>query len=63
MLTNNAAYKYETPYNRPFVITKRCANMTVTVQYGVTKSKHNICHINSYTSDTTVEDINIEKYA
>ena len=31
MLTNNAAYKYETPYKGPFVITQCCTNGTVTL--------------------------------
>ena len=37
MLTNNAAYKYETPYTGIFVITQCWTNGTVTLQYGATK--------------------------
>ena len=31
-----------------------------TLQYGLTNSRHTICHIKPYTSDTNVEDINPE---
>ena len=36
MLTNNTAYKYETPYNGAFVITQVWNNGTVKLQYGAT---------------------------
>ena len=62
MLVNNAVYKYETPYNGPFMITKCWTNRTVKLQCGETTSRHNIRCINPYTSDKNVEDINIEKY-
>ena len=52
----------QTPYKGPFVITQYWTNGTVTLQYGTTKISHNICHIKLYTSDTKIEDINIEKY-
>ena len=58
MLTNNAAYKYETPYNKPHVINLCWTNGTVTLQYGTIKIRHNICRIKLYTSDTNVEDVN-----
>ena len=56
-LDNNSAFKYKTPYNRPFEIKQRFTNSTVTIQYDETKIRHNICHINTYKSDTNVEDI------
>ena len=60
MLTNNAAYKYETPYNRPFVITQCWTNGTVTLQYVLIQIRHIIGWIKPYTSDTNVEDITPE---
>ena len=57
MITNNDAYKYETPYKGPFLITKCWTNVTVTLQYGAIKIRHNIICIKPYTSDTNVEDI------
>ena len=62
MIDNNAAYKYETPYNRPFVKIQYWTNITVALQYGATQIRHSICSINTYTSDTNVEDITTEKY-
>ena len=62
MLKNNAAYKYETPYKGPFLITQGWNNVTVALQCGLTKIRHNICRIKPYTSNTNVEHINIEKY-
>ena len=57
ILTNNYAYKYEIPYNRPFVIKEFWTNDAVTLQCGTIKVRHNICHIKPYTSDTNIEDI------
>ena len=31
MITDNASYKYETPYKEPFVKTQCCTNITVTL--------------------------------
>ena len=62
MLTNNAAYKYETPYKGPFVITQCWTNSTVTLQCGMIQISHNIRRIGLYTSDTNVEDITTVKY-
>ena len=62
MINNNAAYKYETTYRGPFVITQCYTNGTVTLQCGPTKIRHNIHWIKPYTSDTKVEEINIGKY-
>ena len=56
MLTKHTAYKYETPYKGPFVITQCFTNGTVMLQYGVTEITYNIRHIKSYKSDTKVED-------
>ena len=61
MLVNNAAYKYEMPYNGWFVITQCWTNVMVTLQYGATKIGHIIHCLKPYTSDTNVEDINIGK--
>ena len=55
MLTNHTAYKYEIPYNGPFVITHFFANVTVKLQNGATKIKYNIHRINPYKFDTKVE--------
>ena len=62
MLTNNAAYKYETPNNGLFVITQCCTNGMVTLQCGPIQLRHNIRRIKPYISDTNVEDITTEKY-
>ena len=53
MITNHTAYKYETPYKCPSVITQCFTNGTVTLQYGPTKIRYNIRQIKS---DTKVED-------
>ena len=58
MLTNNAAYNFETQYNGPFLITRCCNNGKVTVKCGAVQIRHNIRRIKPYTSDTNVEDIN-----
>ena len=60
MLTNNAAYKYETPYAGPFLIKQCWTNGTVILQCGAIKIRHNIRRINPYTSGTSVEDITPE---
>ena len=62
MLTSNSAYKYETPYKGPFFISQFWINGTVTLQCGTINIGRDICCINPYTSDTNVEDANIEKY-
>ena len=58
MITNNTAYKYETPYKVPFLIKKCWTNGTVSLQCGAIKNMYNIYHINPYKSDTNVQDIN-----
>ena len=58
MLTNHIAYKYETPYRAPFLITQCLTNGTVNLQYSATKIKYNIRCIKPYKSDTKVEDYN-----
>ena len=55
MINNHTAYKYETPYNGPFVITQCFTNGSVSLQYGATKITYNIRHINPYKPDTKVE--------
>ena len=54
MLDNHAAYKYETPYKVPFVITHCWTNGTVTLQWGAIKIGYNICRINPHTYDTNL---------
>ena len=58
VLTKQNAYKYETPYTGPFVITQCFTNGTVNLQYGAIQIKYNICYIKSYKLDTKVEDFN-----
>ena len=41
MITNHTAYKYETLYKVPFVITQCFTNGRVKLQYGPTISKYN----------------------
>ena len=60
MLTNNATYKYETPYNGPFLITQCCTNGTFTLQYGPKNIIHNIRRIRSYTSDKMLKIITLK---
>ena len=60
MLNNHVAYKYETPYKVPFVITQCWTNGMVALQYGTTKIRYNIRRIRPYTFDTNVEYITPE---
>ena len=55
MLTNYTAYKYETPYKVPFVITQCFTNGTITLQCGATQVKYNMRRIKPYKLDTKVE--------
>ena len=55
MLTNHTVYKYETPYNGPFVITRCFTNGAVKLQYGAIQITYNIRLIKLYKSDTKVE--------
>ena len=57
MLTKNTAYKYETPYKGPFLITQCWKNGTVNLQCGLTEISYNIRQIKPYKSDTKFEDI------
>ena len=57
MLTDNAAYKYEMPYNGPFLITQCWTNGMVTLQCGLIQIRDNILQNNTYTYDTSVEVI------
>ena len=57
MIANNAAFIYETLYNRPFEITKCQTNGMVTFQYCAEDKGYNI-HLNIlYKYETNVEDI------
>ena len=58
ILTNHTAYKYETPYKGPFVITQCFTNDMVNLQYGPTKIRYNIRRINTYKLDTKNEYYN-----
>ena len=60
MLVKNTAFKYETPYKRPFEITQCCTNGTVTLHCGAIKIRYNIHHIKPHTYDTNIEDINFK---
>ena len=60
MLNNNYEYKHEIQYNETFVITNCCNNGMFTLQCGEMIIRNNIRWIKPYTSDTNVEDINIE---
>ena len=42
MFTNHTAYKYETSYTGPFVITQYFTNVTENFKYGGTQIKYNI---------------------
>ena len=55
MLNYHTAYKYETSYKVPFVITQCFTNCTVNLQYGATEIRHNIHYIKRYKLDTKVE--------
>ena len=63
MLTKHTAYKYETPYMVPFVISQCFTNETLNIKCGRTKIrynilriKYNILRINPYKSDTKVDN-------
>ena len=58
MLNNHAAYKYETSFKVPFVISQCFTNGVVNLQYGLIQIRHNIRLINPYKYDTNFEDIN-----
>ena len=60
MLDNNNAYKYETPYKVPFVITQYFTNVTITFQCGAIKIRCNIHHIKPHTADTNHENIDLK---
>ena len=62
MLTNNAAYKYENPYNGQFLLTQCWTNGVVVLQFGHIKIRRNIRWIKPYISYTKVEYINPEKF-
>ena len=55
MLTNHTAYKYETPYKGPFVITQCFIIGIVNLQCGVVQIRYNILCIKPYKFDTKVD--------
>ena len=55
MLTNHTAYKYETPYKGPFLITQCFTNGVLNLQRDAIQIKHNIRRIKTYKSDTKFE--------
>ena len=55
MLTKQTAYKYETPYTGPFVITQFYTKGTLKLKCGATQIMYNICRMNPYKSDMEVE--------
>ena len=57
MIDNNAAYKYETTYEGPFMINQYCTNGMVKLQYGGVKIRYTICCIKPYIYDKNIEDI------
>ena len=58
ILNNDAAYKYETPYKGPFLITQCWDNFTVTLQCSATTIRYHIRRIKPHTSNTNFEYIN-----
>ena len=58
MLTNHTAYKYETPYKDPFVLTQCFTNGTINLQRGAIQIRYYIHRIKPYKLDTKVEDFN-----
>ena len=56
MLTYHTAYKYETLYTVPFVITECFTNGSVKLQCGATQITYNLCRINPYKYDTKVDN-------
>ena len=58
MINNHTAYKCETPYKGPYVITKCFTNGMVNLQCNPEKIKYNIRWIKPYKLDTKVEDLN-----
>ena len=57
VLTNDADFKYETPYNFQFEITHCWKNVMVKLQCGAIKIRHNIRFIKPFTSEINVEKI------
>ena len=55
MLTRHTSYRYDIPYNGPFVITQCFTNGTVNLKCGALKNRYNICRIKPYKPDTKVE--------
>ena len=62
MLNKHTAYKYETTYMDPFVITQCFTNGMVKFKNGVTQFRYNTRSFNPYKSDAKVEDYSSKKY-
>ena len=58
MLATHTAYKYETAYKGPFLITQCFNNGALHLQCGVIQIKYNTRPIQTYKLDTKVEDYN-----
>ena len=56
MVPNHTAYKYETPYKGPVMITQCFTNGRVNLRCGEVKIKYNIHCIKPYEYDTKVEN-------
>ena len=56
MVYKYTAYKYETTYTGPFLITQCFTNVTINLQYGAKDIRYIIRRIKPYKSDTQVED-------
>ena len=54
MVTNHTAYKHETPYKGPVVITQCFTNGRVNLRCGAVQMKYNIHRIKPYEYDTKV---------
>ena len=60
MINKYTAYKYQTPYTGPFVITQFFTNRKVMLKNGATQITYNIRRIKIYKSDTKVEDSSLK---
>ena len=60
MLTNNTAYKYETPYKGPLVITQCFTKGAVSLQFCAVKIKKNIRTFKTYKYDTKVDNFSLK---
>ena len=63
MLNNHNAYKYETPYKDPFVITQCFTNGAVLLKCGATISRYNIHRIKPYKYYTKFDNFSLKNMA